>query len=189
MFRHAYSTFLKLAVFLFIVLLATDGWLVERHFTYKNEIQRLRARMTATERQQSDLIVTSEQDKLSMAIALAKHQASWDPTLHLSIAIDSGRMYLERDGALLRDMRVAVAPERVPAAKGDTTSATTPRGQRTIVDIRTDSAPQLILNGGTRIYASDDTTTPVSPGDIRVSLTDLNAVLPNVSAGMNVYLY
>ena len=188
-FRHAYPTFLKLTAFLFVILLAIDGWLVARHFTYTSEITRLRAGMTSAERQQSDLIVRTEQDKLNMAVALAKRQASWDPKLHLSIAVDSGRMYLERDGALLRDMRVTIAPESTPTIKGDTTSSTTPRGQRTIIDIRSDSAPQIVLNGGTRIYASDDTVTPPSPGDIRVSLNDLNAVLPNVSAGMNVYLY
>jgi hypothetical protein len=188
-FRHAYPTFLKVTAALFFVLLAIDAWLVARHFAYTREVQRLRAGMTTAERQQSDLIVATEQDKLRMALALARHQAQWDPTLHLSVAVDSGHMYLERDGALLRDMRVAIAPEPVPTATGDTTTATSPRGQRTIIDVRADDVPQLLLNGGTRIYASDDTLSPVTPGDVRVSLNDFNAVLPNISAGTNVYFY
>jgi hypothetical protein len=188
-FRHAYPAFLKVVAAIFVILLATDGWLMARHFTYVGEIKRLRSGMTTAERQRSDLIVATEQDKLRMSLALARHQASLDPMLHLSVAVDSGHMYLERDGALLRDMRVTIAPERVPTANGDSTTVTTPRGQRTIIDVQTDSAPQLVLDGGTRIYASDDTVSPVSPGDIRVSLSDLNAVLPNISAGTNVYLY
>jgi len=188
-FRHTYPTLLKITATLFLLLLAIDGWLVARHFAYTNEIQRLRAGMTTAERQRSDLLVATEQDKLRMALALAKHQAQWDPKLHLSVSVDSGHMYLERDGALLRDMRVEIAPEPVPTVKGDTTTATVPRGERTIVDVSTGDTPQLVLNGGTRIYASADTLSPLTPGDVRVSLSDLNAVLPNISAGTTVYFY
>ena len=165
-------------------------WLITRHFVYADEIRRLRVSMTAAERQRSDLIIQSEQNKLRMAIELAKHQAQLDPMLHLSIAVDSGRMYLERDGALLRDMRVTIAPERVPSASGDSVAGVVVRGQRTIEEVHNDdSVPHaIVLNGGTRIYGSDDTTA-LSPGDVRVSVVDLDAVLSNISAGMNVYFY
>lgn len=187
-FRHAYPTFLRVTSTLFLLLVAVDLWLVGRRVAYAHEIDRIRAGMTTEERQRSDLIIRSEQDKLRMALELAKRQAHWDPKLHLSVAVDSGRMYLERDGALLRDMRVAIAPARVPAGGGDTMSSTTPRGQRTVVDVRED-VPALVLNGGMRIYGSDDTTAAVTPGDVRVSVGDLKAILPNLSAGMTVYFY
>jgi hypothetical protein len=187
-FRHAYPTFLRVLAVLFLLLVAVDVWLIARHFTYKSEITRLRAGMTEAERQRSDLVIQSEQDKLRVALELAKHQAQFDPKLHLSIAVDSGRMYLLRDGALLRDMVVAVAPEHAPGVKGDTTAAAVPRGQRTIVDIKSDDTLELILNGGTRIYADADSGV-ATPGNIRVNPNDLKAVLPNLSAGMSVYLY
>ena len=71
-----------------------------------------------------------------MELALAKHQAQWDSKLHLSISVDSGHMYLERDGALLRDMRVSIAADRVPSVNHRDTAVTVSLGQRTIVDSR-----------------------------------------------------
>jgi hypothetical protein len=145
--------------------------------------------MTEAERQRSDLVIQSEQDKLRVAIELARRQAQLDPRLHLSVAVDSGRMYLLRDGALLRDMVVTVAPEQAPRVKGDTAASVVPRGQRTIVDIDSDT-PALVLNGGTRIYASADTgVAAVSPGNVRAKAADLKAVLPNLQRGMSVYFY
>jgi len=193
-FRHAYPTFLKIAAAIFLIALAFDMWLVARHFAYRSEISRLRQGMTSAERQKSDLIIQSEQNKLRVALELAKRQAQWDPKLHLSVAVDSGRMYLLRDGALLRDMVVRVAPDSgphsaAPRIPGDT-GAALPRGQRTIMSVDGGDMPVLRLNGGTRIYASADTTSQaVTPGDIRANPTDLKAVLPNVSPGMSVYLY
>jgi hypothetical protein len=145
--------------------------------------------MTTAERQKSDLIVQSEKDKLRMALELAKRQARWDPELHLSVSVDSGRMYLERNGALLREMRVDIAPSRMPEVGGDTMVATTLlRGERTVEEVSDGSAPVLSLNGGTRIYAASDSTS-VPAGDVRVKPEDLKAILPNVSAGMVVYFY
>jgi hypothetical protein len=145
--------------------------------------------MTSAERRRSEFIIATEQDKLRMELALAKHQAQWDAKLHLSVATDSGRMYLERDGALLRDMRVWIAPASIPSANGHDMASSTALGQRTIVQVDTSDTLQILLNGGTRIYASDDTLAPATPGDVRASTNDLKAVLPNVSAGMNVYFY
>jgi hypothetical protein len=103
-------------------------------------------------------------------------------------------MYLLRDGALLRDMVVAVAPDQAPLTKGDTAASAVPRGQRTIAEVRSGESPAVVLNGGTRIYATADTgaagaAAPVAPGDVRANASDLKAVLPNLSAGMTVYFY
>jgi hypothetical protein len=183
------SSTLKVATTLALLLVAADIWVATRHFAYAREIGRLRASMTTTEQRRSDLIIATERDKIRMELALAKHQAQWDSKLHLSIAADSGHMYLQRDGALLRDMRVSIAPDRLPSMKQRTTTATIALGQRTIVQVDTSDTLQLLLSGGTRIYASDDTLTPVTPGDVRTSTSDFKAVLPNISAGMNVYFY
>jgi hypothetical protein len=188
-FREAYPTFLKIAAAIFLALVVVDMWLVYRRVAYEREITRLRSSMTTAERQKSDLIVQSEKDKLRMALELAKRQARWDPELHLSVSVDSGRMYLERNGALLREMRVDIAPSRIPEVGGDTMVATTLlRGERTVEDVSDGSAPVLLLNGGTRIYAANDSTS-VPAGDVRVKPEDLKAILPNVSAGMVVYFY
>lgn len=190
-FREAYPTFLKIIAVVFLFLVAGDMWLFYRRSAYGQEITRLRSGMTDAERKKSDIAVQSERDKVRLAIELAKRQAHFDPRLHLSIAVDSGVMYLERDGALLRVMRVALAPAKVPgfkATNGDTTAATLPRGQRTVQQVVDGDSPALVLNGDARIYAGSDSDS-VSAGNVRVDAADLKAILPNVSAGMTVYFY
>jgi hypothetical protein len=190
-FRDAYPTFLKIIAVLFLFLVAGDMWLFYRRSAYAREITQVRANMTDAERKKSDIVVQTEQDKVRLALELAKRQAHFDPRLHLSIAVDSGVMYLERDGALLRVMRVALAPEKVPGvktAKGDTLAATLPRGQRTVQQVVAGDEPALVLNGDARIYAGADSNA-VAAGSVRVDAADLRAILPNVSAGMSVYFY
>lgn len=210
-FRHAYPTFLKIAGLLVILLVAFDFWLWHQRRAYEAEVGRLRSAMTASEREKSDLLVSAEHGKVTMALALAKHQARWDPQLHLSVAVDSGRMYLTRDGALLRDMRVEIVPEVMPAVPGDsasrahraqtqdaqtqgadTAAVVRPRGERTIQEIQTDSTgatpTAIVLVGGTRIFGSNDSTVTQS-GDVRMTPADFKAIVPNVSAGMTVYFY
>ncbi len=190
-FREAYPTFLKVIAVVFLFLVAGDMWLFYRRDAYGQEIARLRSGMTDAERKKSDIAVQQEQDKVRLAIELAKRQAHFDPRLHLSIAVDSGVMYLERDGALLRVMRVALAPAKVPGFKtktGDTTTMILPRGQRTVQQVIDGDAPALVLNGDARIYAGADSGA-VAAGNVRVDPADLRAILPNVSAGMSVYFY
>lgn len=187
-FRNAYPAFLRVIAVLFLLLVAGDMWLAYRRYTYANEIAALRSQMTDAERKKSDIVVQSEQDKVRLALELAKHQSHLDSHLHLSIAVDSGLMYLERDGALLRVMRVALAPARVPAVRGDTANATLPRGERTVQQVIAGDAPALVLNGDARIYAGA-ATDAVAAGNIRVNTADMLAILPNVSAGMPVYFY
>jgi len=190
-FREAYPTFLKIIALVFLLLVAGDMWLLYRRAAYGQEIARLRSGMTDAERKKSDIVVQQEKDKVRLAIELAKRQAHFDPRLHLSIAVDSGVMYLERDGALLRVMRVALAPAKVPGFKtsaGDTTAMTLPRGQRTVQQVIGGDSPALVLNGDARIYAGADSDS-VAAGNVRVDPADLRAILPNVSAGMSVYFY
>lgn len=188
-FREAYPTFLKVAGILFLLLVAGDMWLAYRRYAYGQEIDRLRSGMTAAERRKSDIVVSSEQDKLRMALELARRQAHLDTHLHLSIAVDSGVMYLERDGALLRVMPVKVAAAHVPGAPVTDTAATAlPRGERTVQQVIDGDQPALVLNGDARIYAGADTDA-VEAGSVRANPADLRAILPNVSAGMPVYFY
>ena len=46
----------------------------------------------------------------------ARALAKFDKKLHLNVSVDSARMYLTREGALLREMPVQFGPEQVPAA-------------------------------------------------------------------------
>lgn len=191
-FRRTYPGFVKTIAIGLIAMLAIDGWLFAQRLKYDREIDRLRGSMTSAERQKTDLIVQSEQDKVRMAIALARRQAQIDKKLHLSVSLDSSRMYLEREGALLRTIPVAIGAEGKVAAGSDSIPMPAPRGERTIAQF---SSKEIVLDGGTVISAGampaagEMASLALRPGEVRISQSDMTAILPNISAGMKVYFY
>ena len=194
-FRRTYPGFVTTLAIAFFAMLAIDGWLVYKRFAYRTEIDRLRGDMSQAERQKTDLIIQSEEDKLRVALALARRQAKIDKRLHLSVAVDSAKMYLEREGAILREIAAEIGPEGNVAAGSDSVPLAVPRGERTIATV---GAGRFTLDGGTVVEAAParrsapDTSAapkPVPPGTIRISSTDMSAIRPNLSVGMKVYFY
>ena len=113
-FRRAYPGFVFVLGLGLVAMIAVDGWLFAKRVKYNHDVAQLRAHMTQAERERTDAIVQSEQNKLRIAIELAKRQAKFDKRLHLNVSIDSSRMYLTREGALLREMPVQFGPENRP---------------------------------------------------------------------------
>jgi hypothetical protein len=190
-FRRAYPGFVFVLGLGLAAMVALDGWLIAKRFKYNRDVSLLREHMTQAERERTDAIVQSEQNKLRIAIELAKRQAKFDKRLHLNVSIDSARMYLTREGALLREMPVQFGPERAVAESSSAPPAAIPRGERTVADL---SEISITLDGGTQILASRATdpvndSTPIPPGALRISITDMKAIMPNLSAGMKVYFY
>ena len=100
-------------------------------------------------------------------------------------------MYLTREGAVLREMPVQFGPERAAAESSATPPAAIPRGERTIADL---SDTRIALDGGAAILSSPDSslatdTSVIPPGSLRITLEDMKAIMPNLSAGMKVYFY
>jgi hypothetical protein len=187
-FRRAYPGFVFVLGLGLAAMVAVDGWLVAKRFKYDRDVQQLRAHMTQAERERTDAIVQAEDNKLRIAIELAKRQAKFDKKLHLNVSIDSARMYLTREGALLREMPVQFGPERPASGGSDAPPAAIPRGERTVADI---GEEHITLDGGTRILAarSANDSTPVPPGSLRIPIEDMKAIKPNLNAGMKVYFY
>jgi hypothetical protein len=190
-FRRAYPGFVFVLGLGLASMIAVDGWLLAKRVTYNHDVKQLREHMTEAERERTDAIVKSEQNKLRIAIELAKRQAKFDKKLHLNVSVDSSRMYLTREGALLREMPVQFGPERPPSEASNAPPAAIPRGERTIAEL---SDAKITLDGGTEILSSKSAqlandSTPIPPGSLRVSLEDLKAIMPNLSAGMKVYFY
>lgn len=190
-FRRAYPGFVFVLGIALVTMIAVDGWLVFKRVKYNDDVAQLRAHMTEAERERSDVIVQSEQNKLRIAIELAKRQAKFDKRLHLNVSIDSSRMYLTREGALLREMPVQFGPERAASESSDAPPAAVPRGERTVADL---SDTKITLDGGAYILTSKSAdlandTTSVPAGSLRMRLEDLQAIMPNLSAGMKVYFY
>ena len=190
-FRRAYPGFVFVLGLGLIAMVAVDGWLIVKRVKYNHDVTQLRAHMTVAERERTDAIVQAEQNKLRIAIELAKRQAKFDKKLHLNVSIDSSRMYLTREGALLREMPVQFGPERGASESSDAPPAAVPRGERTIADL---SDTKITLDGGALILTTKSPqltgdTTAIPPGSLRISLEDLKAIMPNLSNGMKVYFY
>jgi hypothetical protein len=131
-FRHSYPGLLVILTLAAAIFLAVDVWLFMRYRRYMRETAELRASMTDVERARTDALLAQEQNRLKVMVELFKRQAKVDPTLHLSVSLDSGVMYLERDGALLREMPITIGPEKRVGTPPDTLHIAAPRGKRTI---------------------------------------------------------
>jgi hypothetical protein len=190
-FRRAYPGFVFVLGIAVVAMIAVDGWLLFKRVQYNRDVSQLRAHMTDAERQRTDAIVEAEQNKLRIAIELAKRQAKFDKRLHLNVSIDSSRMYLTREGAVLREMPVQFGPERGVSDTSSAPPAAVPRGERTIADL---SDTRITLDGGAFIFTSrtprlETDSSQVPPGSLRIALEDMQAIKPNLSAGMKVYFY
>ncbi|MEO5902982.1 MAG: hypothetical protein ABIQ55_03115 [Gemmatimonadaceae bacterium] len=190
-FRRAYPGFVFTLLIALAAMLAVDGYLILKRGTYEQEVSRLRASMTETERAKTDAIVESEESKARIALELARRQAKIEKTLHLSVSVDSGKIYLEREGAVLREMAALFGADTKVSNGADSIPVVVPRGERTVAKISDDG---IGLEGGTIIAPSDANplatdTKPIPPGGVRISRNDLTAIMPNLSLGMRVYFY
>lgn len=190
-FRLAYPGFVFTLILALLAILTLDGFLVYKRRAYTEEVTRLRGAMTDAERAKTDAIVRAEHDKARIALELAKRQAKLEKTLHLSIALDSGRIYLEREGAILREMAALFGPETGTTPGSDSLPAVIPRGQQTVARLESN---RIVLEGGNAIEAATTDvasadTTPIPPGNVRIGLTDMKAIQPNLTRGMRVYFY
>jgi hypothetical protein len=190
-FRRAYPGFVFVLGLGLAAMVAVDAWLLAKRVSYNHDVKALRDHMSSAERERSDAIVQAEQNKLRIAIELAKRQAKFSTKLHLNVSVDSSRMYLTREGALLREMPVQFGPERSPSEASDAPPAAIPRGERTVAAL---SDTKITLDGGTQILSTTSAqlandSTPIPPGSLRISLEDMKAIMPNLNAGMKVYFY
>jgi len=187
-----------------LLMIIADALVLQRRRRYVDEIARLRASMSELERRRTDDVLSAEQNRMTTAVELLRRQARLEASLHLAVSVDSGVMYLERDGARLRRMRVEIGPERRVGVAPDTVRLAPPRGVRTVVGLVADTAswtvpawvytdrgvaqPEtramrgalgpaaILLDGGTVIYAMPT----------RGPLNDSGYVLPgSVRAGAN----
>lgn len=115
-----------------VLALAADLIFVARYMRYQEETARLRSGMTKAQRDRADAVVAAEKHRLRVEFELIRRQSRGDRQLHLAVNVDSGRMVLERDGVVLRDMQVRVGQERFRGATGDSAILVSALGQRTV---------------------------------------------------------
>lgn len=131
-FRRQHPAFVAIAGIIIVALLAADGWVMARRTRYVSEITRLHAGMSEFERRKADAILASQAHRVDMMVQLLRRQARLDKGLHLAVSLDSARMYLERDGALLREIPVDLGPGARVGTPPDTVQLAPPRGARSV---------------------------------------------------------
>jgi hypothetical protein len=131
-FRHSYRGLVVTMAIAVVAFMSIDALLLERYQRYQKETRELRASMSDVERKRTDAILAQNENRLKVMVELFKRQAKVDPTLHLTVSLDSSVMYLEREGALLREMPITVGPERRVGTPPDTVHIAAPRGKRTV---------------------------------------------------------
>lgn len=190
-FRRAYPGFILTLMIGLIAILSLDAYLMHKRRLYAAEVTRLRGAMTDAERAKTDAIVAAESDKARIALELAKRQAKMEKALHLAVSVDSGRIYLEREGAVLREMAAMFGPEKGVTPGADSVPVVIPRGEFNVARVEDN---RIVLEGGSAIEASQASvatadTSPIPPGNIRIGKTDMDAIKPNLTPGMRVYFY
>lgn len=134
-FRREHPLLFTALVVALVGVLLVDGFLLYKRQRYLAEAAGIREGLSLVERRQTDAIIARNEgrlQRLKLELELLRRQAQSDRHLHLTVALDSAVMRLERDGAVLREMPVQLGPERRIGTPPDTVRLATPRGTRTI---------------------------------------------------------
>lgn len=186
-FRGAYPRIVTAMAIGVAGLIALDSWLLFKRWRYSREIERTRASLTEVERTRADAIIAASANRTKLQVALVRRDAAVEDDLNLAVSIENSKLYLQREGAQLREIPVRIGPEKSMGGGPGDVKIAAPRGRFTIAKVVGGShrwrAPDwlmkergqpaaarefdgglgpvaIILNGGTVIY-SDPASGPL----------------------------
>jgi len=133
-FREQYPGYLPGVLLILGILLAIDLLLFERRDNYDKEIDALRGTMTEVQKNRGDAMATSHEEQQKMILELVRRQAKWGKALHLSVELDSARMELMQESAVLRVMPVEFGTQH-SLRSGDTASSGVERGADSVLRV------------------------------------------------------
>ena len=134
-FNAAYpriSAVMALGIAVFFLI---DLALVYKRAEYGRELARLRATMTEAEGRRIDAIAVAEENRLAMAVELARQEALGDVEMHLAVDTVKSVMFLERDGVQLREIPVRFGQEATVGTPPDTVRLAPPRGKCSVTRV------------------------------------------------------
>jgi hypothetical protein len=132
-FREAYPRIVTAMALGLVALVVLDAWVLYKRVSYRRETARLRRSMSEVEKKRADTLVAAAEGRMALQVELVRRRALGDPSLNLAVAVDEGKMYLQREGARLREMRVRIGPEVTVGDAPDAIRLVAPRGQRTVL--------------------------------------------------------
>jgi hypothetical protein len=138
-FRDAYPRIVTGAALGILVFLMVDVALAVTAWRFSRQTAAAQRAMTGLERQRADALLEAKQDRAALVAALIAQQSIQDHGLNLSVAVDEGTMDLQREGAQLRRMKVALGPEATVGAEADGVRLVPPRGKRQLVRVVDDA--------------------------------------------------
>ncbi len=186
-FRGAYPRIVTAMALGLAGLLAFDGWLLFKRWQYSRQIAETRASLTETEKARADAILAANENRTKLQVAIVRRDAVLEDDLNLAVSLEKSRLYLQREGAQLREIPVRIGAEKSMGGGPGDVKIAAPRGRFTIAKIVDAShrwrAPEwvmadrgqpagarefegglgpvaIILNGGTVIY-SDPVSGPL----------------------------
>src|SRR5512143_2112484 len=133
--REAYPRIVTGVVLGIAILVVMDLVLAYKRVQYGRELARIGAAMTEAERRRVDAIAASEENRLAIAVELARRQALGDTELHLVVDTENGLLCLERQGARLREMRVRLGREATVGTPPDAVLLAPPLGKRSVARV------------------------------------------------------
>ena len=134
-FREAYPRIVATMAVGVVALVAVDGVLAFKRWQYGRETAGLRAQMTEVERRRADAILESKENRVQLMMALARRDAVGEKGLNLAVSAEEGAMYLQREGAQLREMPVEIGPEATVGTAPDQVRLAPPLGKRVVVKV------------------------------------------------------
>jgi hypothetical protein len=126
-FRQQYPGFLPGILVVLVMLVAIDLLLVQRRANYEKQIVELRAGMTDNQRERGDALAEARGQQEKLKLELVRREAKFGKALHLSLDVDSSRLALMQEGAVLREFPVRLGVER-SLGRGDTVVSSVKRG-------------------------------------------------------------
>jgi hypothetical protein len=185
-FRQQYPRFLPAVLVILGALVAVDFLLVDRLKNYDQQISTIRGGMSDIQRQRGTAVQDTRQEQQRLMLEIVRRQAIGATALHLSLDVDSGTMRLMQEGAVLREFRVVVGPERrlSPLRTGETTSIR--RGADSVVRVLSAAdawpVPKWVYSDR-RLPAPADSMVPGALGPVAVVLASGTVVYSLPSTG------
>jgi hypothetical protein len=133
--REAYPRIAKGTVLAIAALLVIDLVIAVKRVQYGRQLARMRAAMTETERGRVDAIAAEAENEVAIAAELMRREALGDADLHLAVDTERGVLYLERQGARLREMPIVQGQVVTVGTPPDTVLLAPPLGKRSVARV------------------------------------------------------